>query len=613
MEMPNLEEDVVLEKIPKGVEKNILISSTTLRDGLQTASAAHVSVEDRVLIAQREEEMGIDITEAAFPGKSDANGVDVIKQVGQNTGRIKVAAMAGWEPESINAAIGALYESGVLMDDRGILHVLLRPSPNLRAYGYKDPVSKENFLTRTRQTAKYVVGRFYERKARGGLVRVRPQIMFYLEQATEAFLDDREFFGHVQEAAVTAVYDEARSLGYEDGEVEVKLSLCETNGGALEDDYPAMFSYSRKNVDRLGRPVILSAHTHNDIGMAVANAVNAVLYGADQVEVTAAGIGEAAGNAQTAAVVAALDLLNQKKGYNLKMGVDRKAITGYERLVMQVIGDEVPPRAPVTGWQVSYKATTAGLHSAAQQNADRAFENGDKGDAPLVYRAMDTAQYGNVGEVFLGSEQGIDALRNGLEELNVYVGPELERKLFARMRDGYKEARSLREYLERELMTAWFVRELQEEEERLNGRRIEVRDLKINIHGGVDVGEGKQQEVLMQVAKWNGGEEPGIEDINYRSSHGPIAAAAKILMRVTDLDFDVVHYEERIADDLGEKSKGAASMTVATFVICDRGGRVRRGFGMNTDSDESKIYALVQALNRLDWEKDDKGKSHPPA
>ncbi len=611
METPDIEEDVVLKKVHRGEEIPILISSTTLRDGLQTASTAHVTVADRVRIARKEDEAGFDVTEAAYPGKADANGVEVIREVGKNTSRIKVAAMAGWEPEAMRTAMGALAESGVLMDDRGILHVLLRPSPNLRAYGYKDPVSKEDFLQRTRQTAKYVVQQFYEQKTRGGVNRVRPQVMFYLEQATETFLDDRKFFAKVQEAAVAAVYDEARALGYEDGEVSVKLSLCETNGGALEDDYPAMFSYSKRNMESIGLPFLLSAHTHNDIAMGVANAVNAVLYGADQVEVTAAGIGEAAGNAQTAAVVAALDLLNQQKGYRFQMGVKRDAITDYERLVMQVVGDSVPPRMPVTGWQVSYNATTAGLHSAAQQSADRAAALSGT-QAPLVYRALHTEDYGNAGEVYLGSEQGVDALRRGLQELRVFVGPDLEKELFERMRTGYKQARNLTEYLREELMSPWFVKALRDEENRFNGRRLEVRKLGVNISTAMNPTEEGQQRVEMTVAKWNGGNEPDVTEMTYCSTHGPIAAAAKILRQVCNLDFDVMHYEERIAVDESGTDKGAASLTVATFVIRDREGRVRRGFGMSRDSDESKIYALVQAFNRLSWEKDEKGKCVPP-
>jgi 2-isopropylmalate synthase len=624
MERLHDDDDVSCEMVLRGgVEIPVLISSTTLRDGLQTASTAHVSAQDRVRIAQMEEEMGLDVTEAGYPGKVGANAVEVIEKVGQNTEKIKVAAMTGWERESIDVSMSALESAGVLMDDRGILHVLLRPSPNLMKFGYKEPISKADFLENTKGVAEYVVGRFYEQKKRGGILRVCPQIMFYLEQATESFLDDRAFFAEVQRVAVAAVYEEAQRLGYEEGEVLVKLSLCDTNGGALLDDYPSMFSYSKRNMDSLGYEVILSAHTHNDIGMAVVNAVNAVLYGAGQVEVTACGIGEAAGNAQVAAVVASLDLLNEKKGFNFTMGVDRSAITDHERFVMNVIGEPISPRMPITGWQVSHDATTAGLHSSAQENANReagllSQKTGEEVAPVLVYRALDTSLYGNDGEVFLGSEQGIDALRRGLDKLHVYVGPDLEKKLFERMRDGYKKARNLEEYLREVLMTPWFVRELRAEESLLNVVRVEVRDLKINIHGVSDLDGNNQQheshEVEMKIALWGGGEDSEIIERKASSTGGPMAAASQILSEITSIKFNVEGYFERIAgdDDGGVSSDGASAPTVATFLICDLQERKRRGFGMDRDSNESKIEALVQAVNRLYWQRDAKNKAVPP-
>jgi hypothetical protein len=197
-------------------------------------------------------------------------------------------------------------------------------------------------------------------------------------------------------------------------------------------------------------------------------------------------------------------------------------------------------------------------------------------------------------------------------ELNVYVGPELEKTLFERMRTGYKRARNLHEYLETALMTPWFVQALQEEEAKLNGGRIEVRDIRINIHGGITKDAESEQVVAMEITKWNGGGEPSFYYESHLSTHGPISAAVKILRKVSGINFDVMHYEERIAVDESGVEKGAASLTVATFLIRDDQNRIRRGFGMSRDSDESKIAAIVQALNRLPWNTDEKGKSVPP-
>jgi hypothetical protein len=162
-------------------------------------------------------------------------------------------------------------------------------------------------------------------------------------------------------------------------------------------------------------------------------------------------------------------------------------------------------------------------------------------------------------------------------------------------------------------MTPWFVQALQEEETKLNGGRIEVRDIRINIRSGSTPGAESEQVVAMEIAKLNGGAGPNFYYQSHLSTHGPIAGATKILREVTGINFDVTDYEERIGADDSGVEKGAASLTVATFLIRDDQNRVRRGFGMSTDSDESKISAIVQALNRLLWNTDAKGKSVPPA
>lgn len=669
-------------------KRKVEVQSTTLRDGLQTASTTHVSLEDRIRIAEKEETMGVNISEAGYPGVKGANSVKVIEEVGKNTKEMVIAAMCGWEPDSIDVAMDALKEGEVFLDRRGQLNVLIRPSGKLRKYGLRG-ISPEDFLKGVDDTAKYVARRFSVVRDRDGSM-VPPRIHYYSEQAMDTFYEEPEFLTEVNRRLIQTTFSEAAKLGYVPEDIDVCLSLCDTNGVAILHDYGEMFQKIRKELSIMGYPFKLSTHVHNDLGNAAASTVSAVEHGkAERVEVTINGIGEASGNADMASVLAQLHRHSDKLG--VYTTVDIEQMTEAAKMVAAMVEPEgrLLARTPVTGYQVSAYSTTAGLHSASEQASLREAltkreETGDNDiEATQVYRALKASEWGNEGQTFVGPEQGRDSLRKALDELQVFVGPELFEKLFTDLRTGYKQGRNTEEYLRQVLCTREFVAALAAEELQTEGMQLRLIDMNYEGHrhfvrekgvlridtirrvrdkclqvldfsaeelkrmatGKTDyrklaetvnrniaglrsrlVSEFREngqplngqnqgeQEVKMRVQRKNGDDKMHEFEKTARATGGPIDAAVKALQEVTGFNFDIKGYMEQAVgiDEDTSNGKGAGAEVVATVVIKDSQGKKRRGFGTGKDSVFAKVNAIVNALNRLEWEKDAKGKSIPP-
>ncbi len=608
--------------------RKILIASTTLRDGLQTKSAAHIGVQDRVRIAQMEEQLGVDICEAGFPGKEAANSVRVIEEVAKNTKRMVIAAMCGSDAVSIKAAMEALDRGGVLAEDRAQLNVLLRPSRKLRWYGQVEQISESQFLAGLEKVVERVVQAHLGKLDQNG-EQIKLKVMYYLEQAMDAFNENPEFVFSVCKKIVAQTYEQAEIAGIDGEKVQIKLSLCDTNGIAVLDDYPKMFaevSAALYALRRKGLEAMLSTHTHNDLGQAVANTVAAVVKGgAGQVEVTMNALGEGPGNADLATVVAQLHQFRERFGVETAVQ-PTTLMMRTANLVANLTGLAIPVNTPIVGQQVSAKSTTAGIHFAAEQNAQRyaqkrSLETGKQVLPEQVYRALNVADWGNDGELSLNSEQGVDALRAVLSELEVYVSPEMEKKMFEEIRTGYERSRNVQEYLAEVLCQPKFVYELVQEVNRYNGVTYHLDSL---LYEGLDAvalaeNQAMGQQVKVGITKKSNGRVE-LLSVQKASSRGTLEAFRKALVEIIKIDqpnfnFDVQDYfEQKVDVDLPghEEMTGAASVVVSTVLIKDNLGRVRRGFGSSTDSVESKAMAIMNGLALLNWGKDQKGKSLPP-
>jgi 2-isopropylmalate synthase len=339
----------------------VRIFDTTLRDGEQSPGFS-MNVQDKLRLARQLEELGVDIIEAGFPIASRGD-LEAVRAVAREVHDCQVAALARAKREDVDAALEALEPA-----QRPRLHVFLATS-DLHLHA-KLHMSRAQALEAISTMVAY------------GRQRC-PDVEFSAEDASRS---DGEFLGEVFTAAADAG--------------AATLNIPDTVGYSIPEEYGEIFC---RVLQRLGsRKVTLSAHCHNDLGLAVANSLAAVRAGARQVECTINGIGERAGNASLEEIVVALAVRQEAFGVRTNARLER--IYPTSRVLTAITGVAVPPNKAVVG--ANAFAHEAGIHQ------DGIIKN------PLTYEIIPPEAVGVPSrQLVLGKHSGRNALRVRLKEL----------------------------------------------------------------------------------------------------------------------------------------------------------------------------------------------------
>lgn len=339
----------------------VRIFDTTLRDGEQSPGFS-MNVQDKLRLARQLEELGVDIIEAGFPIASRGD-LEAVRAVAREVHGCQVAALARAKREDVDAALEALEPA-----QRPRLHVFLATS-DLHLHA-KLHMSRAQALEAISTMVAY------------GRQRC-PDVEFSAEDASRS---DGEFLGEVFTAAADAG--------------AATLNIPDTVGYSIPEEYGEIFC---RVLQRLGsRKVTLSAHCHNDLGLAVANSLAAVRAGARQVECTINGIGERAGNASLEEIVVALAVRQGAFGVRTNARLER--IYPTSRVLTAITGVAVPPNKAVVG--ANAFAHEAGIHQ------DGIIKN------PLTYEIIPPEAVGVPSrQLVLGKHSGRNALRVRLKEL----------------------------------------------------------------------------------------------------------------------------------------------------------------------------------------------------
>jgi 2-isopropylmalate synthase len=345
------------------------IFDTTLRDGEQSPGFS-MNTAEKLRLAARLEELGTDVIEAGFPIASSGDEA-AVRAVAAKLRRTTVAALARASQIDVEAALRALEPAA-----RPRVHIFLATSD--LHLEQKLRITRTEALDRASRMVSY---------AREHV----PEVEFSAEDASRS---DPEFLAEVAVAAA----DAGASI----------INLPDTVGYTTPAEYRAMFLHIR---ERLGtRQVELSAHCHNDLGLAVANSLAAVEAGARQVECTINGIGERAGNASLEEFVVALKVRGDRFG--VRCGVRLEQIYGTSRLLSEITGVPVPPNKAVVG--ANAFAHEAGIHQ------DGVLKN------PLTYEIISPETIGvPARRLVIGKHSGRNALRSRLDVVGCPLRGEL--------------------------------------------------------------------------------------------------------------------------------------------------------------------------------------------
>ncbi|HVO56457.1 MAG TPA: 2-isopropylmalate synthase [Dongiaceae bacterium] len=340
----------------------VRIFDTTLRDGEQSPGFS-MKTDEKIRMARQLAALGVDVIEAGFPISSRGD-LEAVQAVAREVREVPIAALARAKKHDIEAAIEALQPAA-----SSRLHIFLATSDlHLQV---KLKITREEAL-----------------EAITSMIRYGRQHVAEVEfSAEDAGRTDIDYLCTVCRAAVEAG--------------ATILNLPDTVGYAVPEEYGAMFVRVREALDG-AQGVTLSAHCHDDLGLAVANSLAAVRAGVRQIECTVNGIGERAGNASLEEVAVALAVRKESFGISTNIKLDQ--LFPASRLLTEITGAVVAPNKAVVG--ANAFAHEAGIHQ------DGIIKN------PLTYEIISPETVGVPSRsLVLGKHSGRNALRMTLRDL----------------------------------------------------------------------------------------------------------------------------------------------------------------------------------------------------
>ncbi|MGZ6284349.1 MAG: 2-isopropylmalate synthase [Ktedonobacterales bacterium] len=300
-------------------DKRVRIFDTTLRDGEQSPGASMTRAE-KLQVADQLVSLGVDVIEAGFPAASPGDLASV-REIARRVRSVSVAGLARTNKDDIDACREALSEA-----ERPVLHTFIATSElHMRHKLNKTP---DEVLEQIATMVAY--GRRYF-----------DTVEFSAEDATRS---DWNF--------LTRVYGVAISAG------ATVINVPDTVGYTMPDEFSRLIYHLRATVPGIERATI-SVHCHDDLGMATANTLAAILAGARQAEVTINGLGERAGNTSIEEVVMALHTRADAFGGSFTR-IETQHLVEASQLVSYVTGFPVPPNKAIVG--ANAFAHEAGIH-----------------------------------------------------------------------------------------------------------------------------------------------------------------------------------------------------------------------------------------------------------
>lgn len=286
----------------------ITIFDTTLRDGEQSPGAT-MSTEEKLQVAEQLVRLNVDIIEAGFPSASPGD-LAAVKEIARRTRGSAIAGLARANKSDIDAVWEAVSTA-----EQPVIHVFLATSEiHLK---HKLNLDREEALQQISTMVAY---------ARN----LCPTVEFSAEDATRS---DWDYLCRVFEAAIKSG--------------ATTINIPDTVGYTMPNEYEALFHYLHERVPGI-EDVVMSAHCHNDLGMATANTLAAIKAGARQVEVTINGLGERAGNTAMEEVVMALRTRPDAFG-NVDTRINALEFLPTSQLVSHLSSIPVQPNKAIVG------------------------------------------------------------------------------------------------------------------------------------------------------------------------------------------------------------------------------------------------------------------------
>jgi 2-isopropylmalate synthase len=322
---------------------NVQIFDTTLRDGEQVPGCK-LNTDQKIIIAEQLDLLGVDIIEAGFPVSSpgDFLSVEAVSKIVKNA---TVCGLTRSVENDIKVAAEALQHA-----KKPRIHTGIGTSDSHIKFKFRS--NKEAIIERAIAAVAYAKS-FVE------------DVEFYAEDAGRT---DNEYLARVCEAVIKAG--------------ATVLNIPDTTGYCLPHEYGAKIKYLKENVKGIDK-AILSCHCHNDLGLATANSIEGAINGARQIECTINGIGERAGNTALEEVVM---IMKQHPYLNLDTNINSSMLFGLSQLVSEHMGIFAQPNKAIVG--ANAFAHSSGIHQDGVIKNRETYEIIDPKDVGVTESAI---------------------------------------------------------------------------------------------------------------------------------------------------------------------------------------------------------------------------------
>ena len=500
------------------MKDQLIIFDTTLRDGEQSPGAS-MTQEEKLRIARQLERMRVDVIEAGFPAASNGD-FEAVRAIAETIKESTVCALARANENDIRRSGEAIRPAA-----RGRIHTFIATSP----------IHMEKKL---RMTPDQVVEQAV--KAIGWAKEYTEDIEFSAEDAGRSEIDFlvRIFTAVIEAGAKT-------------------INVPDTVGYNVPTQYANTLRTLIERVPNSDK-VIWSVHCHNDLGLAVANSLAAVLAGARQVECTINGLGERAGNAALEEIVMAVR--TRQDVFPCDTLIDTTQIVPASKLVSGVTGFPVQPNKAIVG--ANAFSHESGIHQDGVLKHRETYE---------IMRAEDVGWGAN--KLVLGKHSGRNAFRSRLQEIGIVVASEDQlNHAFAR----FKELADKKHEIFDEDLNALMS------DEGVTPEHEHFRLLASRFHS--ETGETPQAELTIAVG--------GKETRTSAEGSGPVDAAFKAIEAVAKSGTELLLYSVN-AITTGTDAQGEVTVRLS------QDGKIVNGQGADTDIIVASAKAYLNALNKL--------------
>ena len=504
--------------------EDLLIFDTTLRDGEQSPGAT-MSLENKINIAKLLDEMGVDIIEAGFPIASEGDFV-AVSTISELIDNAVVCGLA-------RSSLGDIHRAGKALKKakKSRIHTFISTSD--LHMKYKLQMTREQVLEAIQNSVKTAI-------------EYTDDVQWSPEDGTRT---DHDFLCKAVEIAI--------------GAGATTINIPDTVGYTIPNESAFIISMLRERVSGIEN-ITLSTHCHNDLGMAVANSLAAVLAGARQVECTVNGIGERAGNAAMEEIVMATRVRNDSLPYKTRINTTK--ITPISRMVSDATSFPIQFNKAIVGKNAF--AHEAGIHQDGMIKHANTYE---------IMRPTDVGL--SESSLVLGKHSGRAAVKKRLNELGYEFGDN-------RINDFFVKFKELADR-KREIYDGDLIAMMRESIGANDEDYLQVHHLK------VICGSEAPQTAEMDL---------GVGGVRYQvesTGDGPVDAAFKGVAKVFSHNAKLKLYQ------VNAVTQGTDAQATVT-VRLEEDGIISVGQSADTDTVYASLKAYLAALNNLIKQRDSK-------